>query len=219
MNASSLLHPTVQRFILDENCLFLLCSDGLSDNDRVEQHWQTELLPVLEGKIDVATASQRLVAIANTENGHDNVTVGLIHCQVNYPAFSKPLDPALANPPNIPGDLNPNSGQASSFTTAPTRRTKILRRRRSFNPFPFLLGVAGIVAVGGLVVLAIPELRSRIAPAPTAEPSPSVDLEPSPTPSPILSPPSPAPPLTVGSLIQVNQRATLAFPPFTTTQI
>lgn len=76
------LHPTIERFILDEDCIFLLCSDGLSDYDRVEQHWETELLPVLEGKTDLASATSRLIEIANTHNGHDNVTVGLVHCQV-----------------------------------------------------------------------------------------------------------------------------------------
>ncbi len=83
MSASSLLHPTTQRFVLDEECLFLLCSDGLSDNDLVEHIWQSHLLPVLDGSLDVALASQRLVEIANSRNGHDNVTVGLIHCKTS----------------------------------------------------------------------------------------------------------------------------------------
>jgi len=58
-----------------------LCSDGLSDYDRVEQCWETEILPILDG-IDVAAAGARLVEIA-TQNGHDNVTVGLVYCQVS----------------------------------------------------------------------------------------------------------------------------------------
>lgn len=84
MSSSASLHPTVQRFVLDEDCVFLLCSDGLSDYNRVEQYWETEILPILDGKIDVANAAQRLVEIANTQNGHDNVTVGLLHYQVNF---------------------------------------------------------------------------------------------------------------------------------------
>ena len=80
MGSSALLHPTVQRFIVDEECIFLLCSDGLSDRDRVEQYWESELLPVLEGKVDLATAGDRLVEIGNQQNGHDNVTVALVHC-------------------------------------------------------------------------------------------------------------------------------------------
>jgi len=37
---------------------------------------------LLDGKVDVAAAGARLVEI-NTQNGHDNVTVGLVYCQVN----------------------------------------------------------------------------------------------------------------------------------------
>ena len=50
MHPSIALHPTVQRFVLDEECIFLLCSDGLSDRDRVEQFWRAEILPILIGK-------------------------------------------------------------------------------------------------------------------------------------------------------------------------
>ena len=82
MVTSSLLHPTVRSWFVDENCIFLLCSDGLSDFDRVDESWVQELLPVLEGSVSLAVACQRLVEIANARNGHDNVTVGLIHCRV-----------------------------------------------------------------------------------------------------------------------------------------
>lgn len=85
MNSSSSLHPNIRRTIVDEECIFLLCSDGVSDRDRVEQYWQTEILPVLEGKVDLATACQRTINMANTHNGHDNATVALVHCQVKQP--------------------------------------------------------------------------------------------------------------------------------------
>jgi protein phosphatase len=85
MNSSTALHPNIRRTILDEECIFLLCSDGVSDRDRVEQYWQTEILPVLEGKVDLATACQRTINMANTHNGHDNATVALVHCQVKQP--------------------------------------------------------------------------------------------------------------------------------------
>ena len=82
MVTSSLLHPTVRSWFIDEDCIFLLCSDGLSDFDRVDESWVQELLPVLEGSVALATACQGLVEIANAQNGHDNVTVGLIYCRV-----------------------------------------------------------------------------------------------------------------------------------------
>jgi protein phosphatase len=85
MNSSTALHPNIRRLILDEECIFLLCSDGVSDRDRVEQYWQSEILPVLEGKVDLTTACQRMINMANSRNGHDNSTVALVHCQVKQP--------------------------------------------------------------------------------------------------------------------------------------
>ena len=82
INSSINLHPTVQRFPIDEDSIFLICSDGLSDQDRVEECWQTEILPLLDGKIDLVTVRERLIEIANTKNGHDNVTIALIYYQV-----------------------------------------------------------------------------------------------------------------------------------------
>ncbi|MEM9165232.1 MAG: protein phosphatase 2C domain-containing protein, partial [Cyanobacteria bacterium P01_F01_bin.4] len=89
MNASQSLYPNVQRLILDEDCLFVLCSDGLSDNDRVEQFWQTELLPVLQDRTSPAASTAALVQLANTYNGHDNVTISLLRSRITQPATHK----------------------------------------------------------------------------------------------------------------------------------
>jgi len=86
MGSSQALRPTVQRFVLDENCVFLLCSDGLSDSDRVEQFWQPVLRPLVVADGSAATTGKRLVDLANKYNGHDNVTVGLLTAQVVRPS-------------------------------------------------------------------------------------------------------------------------------------
>jgi len=201
MNASSLLHPTVQRFILDQDCLFLLCSDGLSDNDRVEQHWQTELLPILEGKVDLATATQRLVQVANTCNGHDNVTVALLACQitpVNQAADGQALDPALADA---------FLAMLATAPPTPVGKTRILQRPRSLAlpALSLLMTLGGLLLGGGLAYWLIPDLAVQIdrglgVPTPT----PSVPI----TPLPELPVPSmPASPLefSTGTLIQVSR--------------
>ena len=82
MVSSSLLRPTIQTSFIDEDCIYLLCSDGLSDYDRIEQFWAQELIPVLHGRVQLADACQNLIEIANAHNGHDNVTVGLLYCRV-----------------------------------------------------------------------------------------------------------------------------------------
>jgi protein phosphatase len=89
MRESQNLHPNVQRMIWDEDCVFLLCTDGLSDFDRVEQHWQSTIVPVIQGKSDISQAGKNLIKIANEKNGHDNATVGLIYCQIKSPAKDK----------------------------------------------------------------------------------------------------------------------------------
>ena len=84
MVSSSLLHPRIQTSFIDEDCIYLLCSDGLSDYDRIEQCWAQELIPVLQGRVQLADACQNLIEIANAQNGHDNVTVGLLYCRVPH---------------------------------------------------------------------------------------------------------------------------------------
>jgi protein phosphatase len=83
MNSSDHLQLTTQKFVLDEDCVFLLCSDGLSDFDRIDACWQAEILPVLQRTQDLYSACERLVEVANTRNGHDNVTIGLLHFHQN----------------------------------------------------------------------------------------------------------------------------------------
>ncbi|MGK7890042.1 MAG: PP2C family serine/threonine-protein phosphatase [Leptolyngbyaceae cyanobacterium] len=83
MGPSRNLYPTVQRLMLEGEGLLLLCSDGLSDQDLIEACWEEVLRPVLlEEESDLGMVSQQLVDLANTHNGHDNVTVGLIHWQI-----------------------------------------------------------------------------------------------------------------------------------------
>jgi protein phosphatase len=85
MAASGSLYPALQRLLISDRSLFLLCSDGLSDCDRVEQYWQTELVPILTGEVDLFTGRDRLMALANEKNGHDNTTIGLLLCEVKAP--------------------------------------------------------------------------------------------------------------------------------------
>ncbi len=93
MRDSTALHPNVKRLVIDDNCIFLLCSDGLSDFDRVEQYWRSLILPILNDKGDITKAVRRFIKLANERNGHDNVTIALVHCQVKPKpgAFNTPI--------------------------------------------------------------------------------------------------------------------------------
>jgi serine/threonine protein phosphatase PrpC len=122
MGGSYNLHPTVQKFVIDEDCIFLLCSDGLSDRDRVEQYWESLVLPVLEGKKDLGKLSQELLHIGNHLNGHDNVTLGLLYCRAQMSReagrSSIPLPPPVVPLPTpVRGDNQPTRLQIQEEST------------------------------------------------------------------------------------------------------
>ena len=109
MRDSAALHPNLQRHIIDDECIFLLCTDGLSDFDRVEQQWRQNILPLLAGEQDLASTVKDLITLANQQNGHDNVTVALVHCKV------KPL-PNSAHASLSWSDLEPLLAESLSWS-------------------------------------------------------------------------------------------------------
>ncbi len=78
-----LLRLSIQRFIVEEDGVLLLCSDGLSDNNRVEQSWRNYGIPVLTGELSLKEALHHWINLANQKNGHDNTSVVLTHCRVS----------------------------------------------------------------------------------------------------------------------------------------
>lgn len=188
MNSSTALHPNIRRFILDEECIFLLCSDGVSDRDRVDQYWQSEILPVLEGKVDLSTACQRMINMANTHNGHDNSTVALVHCQVKQPVeagqstmlqdlpvgntdFTQPSTLLLSSPESSSGNIE----QQHIFADQATGTEKSTSSKK-----PLLFGAIGLIllialgATGWVVSQGKPTATPpSVSPSPVASPSES----------------------------------------------
>jgi serine/threonine protein phosphatase PrpC len=76
------VNPDVQFLELNEDTLFVLCSDGLSDNDLIETHWQTHLAPLLSSRANLDQGILQLIELANEHNGHDNITAVLIRVKV-----------------------------------------------------------------------------------------------------------------------------------------
>ncbi|NJM70681.1 MAG: serine/threonine protein phosphatase [Scytonema sp. RU_4_4] len=155
MSASNSLHPTSQRFILDEDCIFLLCSDGLSDFDRVEQYWETEILPIITENFDIAKVTDKLVEIANTQNGHDNVTIAIVHCQVKYSEPKSTLKPSLVDLSTLPIASNTQirTGQASSAFSQ-NQKTHVIPTSKSAKGIkvPLQLIVLSLVILGGALL-------------------------------------------------------------------
>ncbi|MGL5064698.1 MAG: protein phosphatase 2C domain-containing protein [Microcoleus sp.] len=159
ITSSNTLHPTVQRFPIDEDCVLLLCSDGLSDKDRVEECWETEILPILDGKITVAEARDRLIDIANTKNGHDNITVALIHCQVHLTEESNSLTELSVAPLDVPIEPIADSEDAPTDLTDRTiagsensqiKTQIVIPPDRGKSLFARLLQIGLLLGLGGV---------------------------------------------------------------------
>ena len=76
------LRPSVQYFDLEKDCLILLCSDGLSDNEFLEKHWQIYLEPLISSNADLNLGLCELMTFADRYNGHDNLTAILIRIKL-----------------------------------------------------------------------------------------------------------------------------------------
>jgi len=205
MSSANNLHPTVQRLIIDQDCVFLLCSDGLSDYDRVEQYWDSEIVPLLRGEKNVTAVGESLLQLANQKNGHDNSTIALVYCRV-VPA-AEPVTPlvyAEAKERIIPdlndqdfdhsGDTYPGEEVVTAIPTPPPASSSVSSRT---SP-PALTRVSPLVvvaiAVGVLGLLAAiawqflsrhPASNPSISPAPVTSPSPTTGTTPS---APVTSP-------------------------------
>lgn len=184
MGASTLLQPTVQRLFIDTDCIFLLCSDGLSDYDRVEESWPTEILPALTEQRSLTEVSQRLVELANHQNGHDNVTLGLLQYQVEVS--------------HQPIPLATESLQSGNPVLKPTPATTSLvdssqsSQRSWLLPLVVTLAVLGLA--GTLAFWLLPIFSRQIA-------NPS---DPSPTVEPPVSPQPPSNSINVGTFLGVR---------------
>jgi len=97
IHAGDRLYPTVQRFILDEDGVLLLCTDGLSDYGWVEALGTEVTQLVLNDQLTPQQAVQTWLEHANQRNGHDNASVVVMRCRITAQApklFSpRGLDP------------------------------------------------------------------------------------------------------------------------------
>ncbi|WP_413174807.1 protein phosphatase 2C domain-containing protein [Anabaena azotica] len=194
MSKSASLHPTSQRFIIDEDAVFLLTSDGLSDFDRVEECWETEILPILSGETNIENVASRLIEIANTKNGHDNVTIALVHYQINY---SEPDIILTATIPTISArktvDLTPKVANGIDLGDS-HQQTQVIQEakpaRTSQLPLQLLILLGVLLAAGslGYWLKMQRQLPSTIVEPATPSPSPQLDTTITPRPIPLETP-------------------------------
>ena len=79
---NNFIAPEVQFLEINQDTLFVLTSDGLSDNDLLEKHWQTNLLNLISSEANLEKGVRDLINLANKYNGHDNITAVLMRAKV-----------------------------------------------------------------------------------------------------------------------------------------
>jgi protein phosphatase len=205
MSSATNLHPTVQRLILDQNCVFLLCSDGLSDYDRLEQYWDSEIVPLFKGEKTVTEVGESLLQLANQKNGHDNSTIALVYCQVL--PNSEPASPLVYADVQEKVILNLTANGDDTIeiyheedvvtvipTATPTPRPVATQsptvNRSLVSPLVLgaislgILGILGIIgAIGGQFLMRNSSPNIPISPSPVTSPTPI-----NPDPNPVTSP-------------------------------
>jgi protein phosphatase len=74
--------PDVQFMELNEDTLFLLASDGLTDNQLLETYCPTHIDPLLSSQTNLEMGVKHLIDLANEHNGHDNITAMAVRAKV-----------------------------------------------------------------------------------------------------------------------------------------
>jgi len=76
------INPGLEFMELQEDTLFLLCSDGLSDYSLIEDHVEEKVAPLLGSQAVLEQGVSDLVYLANELSGHDNITAVAIRAKV-----------------------------------------------------------------------------------------------------------------------------------------
>ncbi|MEC4893344.1 MAG: serine/threonine phosphatase [Oscillatoria sp. PMC 1051.18] len=79
---SNVLKPDITFTEVNEDTLFILCSDGLSDNQLLENNWESYIAPLISSKANLEQGLLKLIEFANHHNGHDNITVAIAKLKV-----------------------------------------------------------------------------------------------------------------------------------------
>lgn len=146
------LRPAVQRFIIEEDGLLLLCSDGLSDKDWVEKSWADIAPAVLRGEKSLSAAAAEWVQLANVKNGHDNTSVVLTYCGVSSQPLvllktetEATLDKPIESEPT-------EASRALMEEESVTQAQSTLLQKRGFQIL-LAIAITGLILAGAIVAL------------------------------------------------------------------
>jgi len=143
--ASSELYPNLQRQLPNQDCVILLTSDGLSDYDRIEQYWQSELLPLLRAEKELAQVGQNLISLANQKNGHDNTTIALILCRLTQNQDLKDFNLTI---PTIEHSILQQNDQPRQNRTKPITAPANKKTNNKIHRLIWLVGAFVLLGAG-----------------------------------------------------------------------
>jgi protein phosphatase len=146
------LQPHIQRLMLDETGILLLCSDGLSDNYRIEDAWANYIGLIVKDIVTLDAAVASWIELANQKNGHDNTAVVLMQHKVTSPVmppegYGEPApSPAERVPPEgavLYGESPPQEDQPTDEPEPETGR-KLPMWVWVITAIALILGISGI---------------------------------------------------------------------------
>ncbi|NOK70965.1 MAG: serine/threonine phosphatase [Chloroflexi bacterium AL-N10] len=79
---SDFVEPEINFLEINEDTLLVLCSDGLSDNNLIEDYAEADLLNLISSNSNLDEGVLKLIDLANEYNGHDNISAILIRIKV-----------------------------------------------------------------------------------------------------------------------------------------
>jgi hypothetical protein len=149
---AELLRPTVRRFILEEDGLLLLCSDGLSDNDWIADLCANYPRDIESGKLSMEAAVQSLIDLANQKNGHDNISVVLTYCAVSpqYPAVLNLGEFSLGNNSyalNLDTEFSVYSQEGEQEKSVTSKESALVITKQQGDWWKTVLGIVGVFLI------------------------------------------------------------------------
>jgi protein phosphatase len=165
------LQPQVQRFVLDEEGVLLLCSDGLSDFSQIDTAWANYIGLITKDIITLESAVASWIELANQKNGHDNVAVVLMQCKLLRAQGYEPAAEAPAAEADPSDDLT-DASRALLYSEEPEEAATPTAAPRSRPTIPAQW--VGAIAVGILLLAGLIGwwIAGRLAPPPTPPESP-----------------------------------------------
>lgn len=173
------IFPNVQRFILAEDGVLLLCSDGLSDRDCIEQSWSDCVEMMFDENISLDEAVQAWINLANRKNGHDNTSVVLVRCRVSSDRSKSSVTTGTVNA-GLTSDREPDFSPAllrsqETSSADPESPVAILGKQSVGQSMKrvmllvgllaiFLMGAVGLVSWSQLDPEGFERLRQRLLP-------------------------------------------------------